>query len=123
MNEGNIESSFDYSNMDINSQNTTIYNILEEKEENFSHERYNSTEKSIIDNQNSQLKNLVKDNFYNNSPTDKIKSEKNKNLIDSNSKIIAIKTPEKNNKYDDNEKLMGKCKKNLYAYFSQKQID
>ena len=94
-----------------------------EKEENFSNERYNSTEKSIIDNQNSQLKNLVKDNFYNNSPTDKIKSEKNKNLIDSNSKIIAIKTPEKNNKYDDNEKLMGKCKKNLYAYFSQKQID
>ena len=95
-----------------------------EKEENFSHESNNSTEKKIIiDNQNSKLKNLVKDNFYNNSPIDKIKSEKNKNLIDSNSKISANKTPEKNNKDDNYEKLMDKCKKNLYAYFSQKQID
>ena len=58
MNEANIESSFDYSNMDINSQNTTIYNILDEKEEKKLKEKkidLNKLEEKITINLRTQL--------------------------------------------------------------------
>ena len=95
-----------------------------EKNENLSFEENDSTEKkSINNNKNKEIRNIVQDNFYDNSPIVKNKIEKNKNLIDSNSTIIAVKTPEKNNKNYDYEKILkDKCKKNLHAYFSQKQI-
>ncbi len=95
-----------------------------ERNENLSFEENDSTEKkSINNNKNKEIRNIVQDNFYDNSPIVKNKIEKNKNLIDSNSTIIAVKTPEKNNKNDDYEKILkDKCKKNLHAYFSQKQI-
>ena len=96
-----------------------------EKKENLSFEYHNSTEKkSVIDSPNSEFKKIVREkSFYNISPIDKNKIEKNNNLIDNNNKIIALKTPEKKIKNDDYEnKLKDKCKKNLHAYFSQKQI-
>ena len=96
-----------------------------EKKENLSFEYHNSTEKKIvIDSPNTELKKIVREkSFYNISPIDKNKIEKNNNLIDNNNKIIALKTPEKKIKNDDYEnKLKDKCKKNLHAYFSQKQI-
>ena len=96
-----------------------------EKKENLSFEYHNSTEKkSVIDSPNTEFKKIVREkSFYNISPIDKNKIEKNNNLIDNNNKIIALKTPEKKIKNDDYEnKLKDKCKKNLHAYFSQKQI-
>ena len=96
-----------------------------EKKENLSFEYHNSTEKKIvIDSPNTEFKKIVREkSFYNISPIDKNKIEKNNNLIDNNNKIIALKTPEKKIKNDDYEnKLKDKCKKNLHAYFSQKQI-
>ena len=96
-----------------------------EKKEKLSFEYHNSTEKKIvIDSPNTELKKIVREkSFYNISPIDKNKIEKNNNLIDNNNKIIALKTPEKKIKNDDYEnKLKDKCKKNLHAYFSQKQI-
>ena len=98
--------------------------MIEEKEK-LSFEYHNSTEKkSIIDSPNTEFKKIVREkSFYNISPIDKNKIEKNNNLIDNNNKIIALKTPEKKIKNDDYEnKLKDKCKKNLHAYFSQKQI-
>ena len=96
-----------------------------EKKENLSFEYHNSTEKkSVIDSPNTEFKKIVREkSFYNISPIDENKIEKNNNLIDNNNKIIALKTPEKKIKNDDYEnKLKDKCKKNLHAYFSQKQI-
>ena len=96
-----------------------------EKKENLSFEYHNSTEKkSVIDSPNTEFKKIVREkSFYNISPIDKNKIEKNNNLNDNNNKIIALKTPEKKIKNDDYEnKLKDKCKKNLHAYFSQKQI-
>ena len=96
-----------------------------EKKENLSFEYHNSAEKkSVIDSPNTEFKKIVREkSFYNISPIDKNKIEKNNNLIDNNNKIIALKTPEKKIKNDDYEnKLKDKCKKNLHAYFSQKQI-
>ena len=96
-----------------------------EKKEKLSFEYHNSTEKKIvIDSPNTEFKKIVREkSFYNISPIDKNKIEKNNNLIDNNNKIIALKTPEKKIKNDDYEnKLKDKCKKNLHAYFSQKQI-
>ena len=102
----------------------TVKKMIEEKEK-LSFEYHNSTEKkSIIDSPNTEFKKIVREkSFYNISPIDKNKIEKNNNLIDNNNKIIALKTPEKKIKNDDYEnKLKDKCKKNLHAYFSQKQI-
>ena len=102
----------------------TVKKMIEEKEK-LSFEYHNSTEKKIvIDSPNTELKKIVREkSFYNISPIDKNKIEKNNNLIDNNNKIIALKTPEKKIKNDDYEnKLKDKCKKNLHAYFSQKQI-
>ena len=102
----------------------TVKKMIEEKEK-LSFEYHNSTEKkSIIDSPNIEFKKIVREkSFYNISPIDKNKIEKNNNLIDNNNKIIALKTPEKKIKNDDYEnKLKDKCKKNLHAYFSQKQI-
>lgn len=52
-----------------------------------------------------------------------LKEDKNyKSDNSDNSKIIAMKTPEKNFKEYKEFKLKDKTKRNLFAYFSQKQI-
>lgn len=77
-----------------------------------------------IDVKKMELKNLVQEKFYNNTPIkNNLNEDKNyKSDNSDNSKIIAMKTPEKNFKEYKEFKLKDKTKRNLFAYFSQKQI-
>ena len=97
--------------------------MIEKNNNNMSFDDDNINLKTI-DVKKIELKNLVQEKFYNNTPIKKnLNEDKNyKSDNSDNSKIIAMKTPEKNFKEYKEFKLKDKTKRNLFAYFSQKQI-